>query len=442
MKYRMTRRKFTKVVAAGSLSGSLVTELTPNLHATEGKTKPVRIGFIGVGGRGTRLLETILHFKEFQIPAICDVLGENLNKAQALVEKSRGTRPEGYAKGPHDYERLLVRDDLEAVVIATPWRWHIPMSIAAMRAGKYAACEVGPASSVEECWNLVKAREETGVPCMLLENGCYRREAMALLNMVRQGVLGELIQCQGGYLHDLRERIVTGKGTGVELPEGGDYRTRQNRMRNGDIYPTHGLGPLAQYLNINRGNRFVSIASFATKSRGLKAWTVENLGKNHRFADVDWAMGDLVTSVIQCQNGENVILQHDCALPRPRGFMRQVQGTKGIYCEEAGGIYIDGQTSGHRYEPFGPFQEKYEHPIWKDYLKMGIRGGHGGSDYLELRAFIDCLRNRQSVPIDAYDMATWMAVAPLSESSIAAGGEPVAFPDFTNGKWMARNPTG
>jgi len=316
------------------------------------------------------------------------------------------------------------------------------MSTAAMRAGKYAACEVGPANSVEECWDLVKVREETGVPCMLLENGCYRREAMALLNMVRQGVLGELIQCQGGYLHDLRERIVTGKGTGVELPEGGDYRTRQNRMRNGDIYPTHGLGPLAQYLNITRGNRFVSISSFATKRRGLKAWTVENLGKNHRSADVDWAMGDLVTSVIQCQNGETVILQHDCALPRPRGFMRQVQGTKGIYCEEAGGIYIDGQTSGHRYEPFGPFQEKYEHPIWKDYLKMGIRGGHGGSDYLELRAFIDCLRNRQSVPIDAYDMATWMAVAPLSESSIAAGGEPVAFPDFTNGKWMARNPTG
>jgi len=429
----MTRREF----AGGTMTAGLMLGLNGALQPETGNRAPVRVGFIGIGGRGTALLKTILELDGVRIPALCDVLEPNLAQAQDVVEQAGQDRPAGYAKGPHDFERMLERDDLDAVVIATPWRWHVPMAIAAMQAGIYVGSEVGPASSVKECWDLVETHESTGIPCMFLENSCYRRNMMAVLHMCRLGLLGELVHCQGGYLHDLRGRIVQGKGTGVQLPEGGDYRTRQNRTRNADIYPTHGLGPMAKCLNVNQGNRFVSIASFATKSRGLRAWAVDNLGVDDAHAQIDWAMGDVITSVIQCQNGETIVLKHDCALPRPKTFMWLVQGTKGLYSEEADGIYIDGRSPAHAWEPFDRYQEEYEHPVWREYLKTGIKGGHDGSDFLELTAFVDSVRHRRPAPVDVYDMAAWMAVAPLSEQSIALGGKPVPYPDFTGGKWMS-----
>ena len=434
----LSRRQFTKNTLAAGISAGIAPNL---LKATGHRSTEIRLGFIGVGGRGTGLLKTLFDFKEVQIPAICDVIPGNLSKAQDLVEGTGRTRPEGYEQGPRDYERLVARDDLDGIVIATPWRWHIPMSIAALNAGKRVACEVGPANSVDECWELVEAAETSKVPCMLLENACYRRPTMALLRMAREGLFGELVQCQGGYLHDLRKRIVLGKGTGVSLPTGGDYRTRQNQVRNGDIYPTHGLGPLAQLLNINRGNRFVSISAFATKSRGLQAWTKAKLPPDHEAADYQWAMGDVVNSVIQCQNGEVILLQHDCALPRPKSFGWQVQGTQGIFSEEADGIYFDGKSPAHKWEPFAKYQSEYEHPVWQKYLKDGVRGGHDGADYLELSAYVDSVKNQEPAPIDVYDMATWMAVAPLSEQSISLKGQPIPFPDFTNGQWMNRKPS-
>jgi predicted dehydrogenase len=432
----MSRRTFATATAAGSIAVSLS-------RAAVGQEGlgTVRVGFIGVGGRGTRLLKTLLEVAGVEVRAVCDVLKKNLRRAQDIVEARGQKRPAGYSNGPYDFKRLVARDDLDAAIIATPWRWHIPMSVAAMEAGKTVACEVGPAMTVESCWHLVRSSERTDVPCMLLENNCYDRDMLAVLNMVLKGLLGELIHCRGGYLHDLRGRIVKGKGTGVELPEGGDYRTRQNRTRNGDIYPTHGLGPLAQCLNINRGNRFLSIASTATKSRGLHQWTVENLGEDHEYADIDWAIGDIVTSVITCQNGETIILNHDVSLPRPKSNMRLVQGTKGIYQEANHAVHVECRSRGHQWEPFETYREEFEHPLWQAYLKSGVKGGHGGTDLLELQAFIDSVRRRGPVPIDVYDMAAWMAVAPLSERSIAQGGRPVAFPDFTQGKWMTMRPT-
>lgn len=434
---KMTRREFAKATAAGSIA----TGMAPAFKAAAAEKSPVRVGFIGVGGRGTGLLKTMLEVSGVRIPAICDVIENNAVKAQNIVEKTGQERPASYTRGEYDYERMLERDDLDGVIIATPWRWHIPMSIASMEAGVYVGCEVGPAMSVEECRDLVETHERTSTHCMLLENACYRRNMMAVLHMVRKGLLGELVHCRGGYLHDLRGRIVKGKGTGIELPGGGDYRTRQNRTRNGDIYPTHGLGPLAKCLNINCGNRFISIASTATKSRGLRHWTVENLGVEHEYADTHWAMGDIVTSTIRCQNGETILLTHDCALPRPKTFQWLVQGTKGIYSEETNAVHIDGRSPGHNWEPFEKYQEEFEHPLWKEYVKSGMKGGHGGSDFLELRAFADCVRNKRPAPIDAYDMAVWMAITPLSEQSVAAGGTPVEFPDFTNGRWMSTQPS-
>lgn len=402
--------------------------------------KKVRLGFIGVGGNGKNLLKHSLKIEYVEIPAICDLKEENLHTAQSLVEESGRRKPEGYYEHKESFRDLLAREDLDGVVISTPWRLHIPMAIATVKSGKYAATEVGPASSIEECWELVKTSEETGMPCMILENHCYNRDCMAVLSMVRKGLFGELIHCQCGYQHELRRRIVKGKGTGVELEGGGDFRTHQNRKRNADLYPTHGIGPVAEFLNINRGNRFVYLTSTATKSRGLHDWTVENLGKEHPYADIDWAIGDVVTTVIKCYNGETVIINHDCSLPRPYSNMRRVQGTKGIWMEDNNSIYLEGRSPEHKWESFDKYQTEFEHPLWQKYIKEGIKAGHGGAGFLKVRAFVECIKRKISTPIDVYDTAIWMAITPLSEKSIALGSEPVYFPDFTQGKWMTNKP--
>ena len=211
------------------------------------------------------------------VPAVSDLVPRNLATAQRLVQEARGTRLESYGPGEFAYLDLVQRDDLDGTVIATPWELHVPMAVASMKAGKYAALEVGPASSVEECWDLVRTHEETGVPCMFLENYCYFRYNMAVLKMVREGIFGEVVHCQCGYGHGLRERIVLEKGT-RPMPKGaGDYRSTHKQYRNVGLYPTHGVGPIAQCLNTQRGNRFAYLTSTATKSRGLQHWSRENL---------------------------------------------------------------------------------------------------------------------------------------------------------------------
>jgi predicted dehydrogenase len=441
MESRIDRRNFVKSAAGGLATA---TELAAAPARGSGG---VRLGFIGVGGHGIHLVRHALRLDYVTVPAICDVTERNLGRALDEVESSGRDRPEGYSAHEESYLDMVAREDLDGVLIATPWRLHIPMCIAAMRAGKYAATEVGPASSIQECRDLVKAFEETGKPCMLLENHCFDRWNMALLRMVREGVFGELIHCQCGYEHDLRARIVQGKGTGVALPEGGDYRTLQNRKRNADLYPTHGIGPVANWLDIDRGNRFAYLTSTASKSRGLAAWTHENLAPDSAPAAIDWATGDVVTTVIKCANGETVVVSFDTRLPRPYSNMRRLQGTRGIWLQDGNAsslgkstIYIDGRSPRHRWEPFGPYQEEFEHPLWRRYLREGVVGGHRGSDFLKVRAFADCVRDGLPTVIDAYDTASWMAISPLSERSIATGSRPVSFPDFTNGKWMYNKP--
>ncbi len=441
METRVDRRNFVKSAAGGLATATAL------VAAPARDSGGVRLGFIGVGGHGISLVRQALRLDYVAVPAICDITERNLDRALDEVEKSGRTRPEGYSAHEESYLDMVARDDLDGVLIATPWRLHIPMCVAAMRAGKYAATEVGPASSIRECWDLVKAYEETGRPCMLLENHCFDRWNMALLRMVREGVFGELIHCQCGYEHDLRARIVQGKGTGVELPDGGDYRTLQNRKRNADLYPTHGIGPVANWLDIDRGNRFAYLTSTASKSRGLAAWTRDHLGPNSAPAGIDWASGDVVTTVIKCANGETVVASFDTRLPRPYSNMRRLQGTKGIWLQDGDAtsldkstIHIEGRSPPHKWEPFGPYQEEFEHPLWRRYLQEGVVGGHRGSDFLKVRAFADCVRDGLPTVIDAYDTATWMAISPLSERSIATGSRPVSFPDFTNGNWMYNKP--
>ncbi|MFB6218271.1 MAG: Gfo/Idh/MocA family protein [Halobacteriaceae archaeon] len=396
----------------------------------------VTLGFTGTGGRGGTLLETCLEIDGVAVTAVCDAVPENREDASDTVEAAGQPAPDRY----DDHADLVARDDLDGVVVSTPWRFHIPMAVEAMEAGVHAAIEVGPANSVEECWELVRTHEATGRQCMLLENHCFRRRMMAVLNMVRRGLFGELVHCQGGYEHDLRGRIVTGKGTGIERAGGGDYRSLQNEKRCADLYPTHGVGPVAKYLGVNRGNRFLKLTATASKAAGLEDWSDEHLDPDHPQADTDWANGDIVSTTIKCAGGETIVLSHDTTLPRPYSNNRRVQGTDGIWMENGDSVYVEGRSPEHEWEEYEPYRDEYEHPLWERYREQGVVEGHGGSDYLGLSSFAAAIDRGVTVPVDAYDAAAWMALAPLSEESIANGSQPVSVPDFTGGAWMDRGP--
>jgi len=440
MEHEISRREFLKrSVSAGAIG--LSASMYPGFNLFSAPLEEVRLGFIGVGGQGTGLLRMCLTMDDVEVPAVCDIDEEALQRAQSLVEKSGRNRPEGYSKDEYDYKNLVVRDDLDGIIIATPWVWHTPMAVDTMRAGKYCAPEVWGAASVDEVWQLVKASEETGMPCMMLENHCYDRDSMAVLNMVRRGLFGDLIHCQCGYQHDLRGVKFR---PGVQFGEGAQgearWRTEHSIKRNGDLYPTHGIGPIANCLDIDRGNRFVTLTATATKSRGLHQYIVDQEGEEHPYADIKFALGDIVTTVIKCANGETVVINHDTNLPRPYSNMYRVQGTKGLWMEDNMSIYLEGISPEHEWEPFDSYMQKYEHPLWKNFLQEGVRGGHGGAGYLKTRAFVECVKCQIPTPIDVYDTASWVVISPLTEYSVAMGSEPVEFPDFTAGRWMRRKP--
>ena len=386
------------------------------------------IAFVGLGGRGSGLADLVAQMEDVRIPAVCDVYQDRVDRKVERLEELTGHRPEGYL----DYREMLARGDLQGVVIASSWTTHVEISLAAMRAGVYAAAEVGGASSIQECWELVRVSEETGVPFMLLENCCYGREEMAVLNMVKQDLFGELIHCQCGYEHDLRSEITRGT-------ENRHYRLNNFTYRNGDLYPTHGVGPIAKMLNINKGNRFTSLVSMTTKSRGLHEYAVKELGPEHSQYDTVFGQGDVTTTMVKCARGETVLLTHDCSLPRPYSRAQRVQGTKGLWMEDKNAVHFD-DFEGESWAPMSEYLEKYDHPVWHDFINDGVRGGHGGMDYLVQRAFIEAIQAGRQTPIDVYDSVAWMAITTLSEDSIACGSAPVPFPDFTNGKWIRQRP--
>jgi len=388
----------------------------------------VRLGVIGLGGRGRGLLSLLTNMDDVYIPAVSDLYEDRMEKAAENTFTKRGYKPELYS----DYKKLLERDDIDGVIIPSSWTAHAEIAIEAMNSGKYAAMEVGGASSINECWELVKTSEKTGKPCMMLENCCYGREELSLLHMIKRGMFGELIHCQGGYEHDLRSEVSNGLINR-------HYRFRNYKNRNGELYPTHELGPIAKYLNINRGNRMLSLTSMASKSRGLHKYIVDTMGADSELAPIDFAQGDIVTTMIKCAHGETIFLIHDTTLPRPYSRGGRVQGTKGIWMEDNSSVYFDGVSPLDKWEPFEKYMTENEHPLWKWYKEEGIRGGHGGMDYLVLRAYVESIKNQTDTPIDVYDTAAWMAITCLSEDSVAMGSMPVSIPDFTNGKWIRRD---
>jgi Oxidoreductase family, NAD-binding Rossmann fold len=436
----MQRRDFIqKTALAGSIS------IIPNINFGKPKEeKKVRLGFIGVGMRGRSHLGMAMFRDDVEINAICDIDPASIAESLQMIKNKGRKEPAVYQKGERDFENMVKRDDLDGIIISTPWEWHVPMSLASMKAGKYTGVEVSATVTLQESWDLVNTFEKTGSHCMILENVCYRRDVMAVLNMVRQNMFGELIHLQCGYQHDLRGvKFNDGKsayGKGVEFGAKGyseaRWRTQHSVDRNGDVYPTHGLGPVAEMLDINRGNRMLYLTSIASKSRGLHDYIVKNGGESHPNAKVDFKLGDVVTTLIKCANGETIMISHDTNLPRPYSLNFRVQGTAGLWMDDNKSIYLEGVTKTHdRWEPFKEYQEKYDHPLWKNHAQKAENAGHGGIDYFVMRAFVESIKRKVAPPIDVYDTAVWSAISPLSEKSIAKGSAPVEIPDFTRGKW-------
>jgi predicted dehydrogenase len=410
--------------------------------------KKVRLGFIGVGLRGRNHLEMAMYRSDVEIVAICDLDPKAIAISQKMIADKGRPAAAVYKNGERDFENLVKRTDIDGVVIATPWEWHVPMALATMKEGKYAGVEVSATVTLQESWDLVNMYEKTGSHCMILENVCYRRDVLAVLNMVRQGMFGTLSHVQCGYQHDLREikfNNGSSNGQGVEFGEKGfseaKWRTQHSIDRNGDLYPTHGLGPVAEMLNINRGNQFLYLTSMASPALGLHEYIVDKGGKDHPNAKVKFNCGDVVTTLIKCANGETIMISHDTNLPRPYSLGFRVQGTKGLWMDDNKSIYLEGVSQkAHRWEDFKPYQEKYDHPLWKEHSADAENAGHGGIDYFVLRGFIEAIKNKVAPPMDVYDAAAWSAISPLSEESIAKGSAPIQIPDFTRGKWKTNQP--
>ena len=391
--------------------------------------KQIKMALIGVGGRGAGLYRVALKQRDYlDIVAVCDAYADRCETlADQMVEDGR-PRPACYC----DYQQCIDENELDCILVATGWNKHLEVTMYAMKRKIAVACEVGGAYDVDSLWALVRCYEETKTPVMMMENCCYGRLELLALEMKRRGLLGEIVHCEGGYRHDLREEVATGE-------EKRHYRLQEYIHRNCENYPTHEIGPIAQLLDINHGNRFVSLYSMASKSVGLADY-VQKHNIEH-LKNVQFKQSDIVTTLIRCANGETVTITLDTTLPRyySRGFL--VQGTEGLICEENQSVFLEKDCTGEHWEwsdNFGNIQkyyEQYDHPIWKGYNPG--KEGHGGMDALVFDAFFEALDGGKPMPIDVYDMATWMVISALSEESIATGKE-VAFPDFTEGKWQDR----
>ncbi|MBW8808039.1 MAG: gfo/Idh/MocA family oxidoreductase [Lysobacter sp.] len=392
----MNRRDFlaTSATASTLLASSA---FTPAFARTRSK---LRIGLIGVGMRGQVHLTELLRREDVEVTALCDVEPIMLDRSLAMIAKAGKAKPATYgADGDLDAYRAMLA--------------------------------------------------KGGTPYMLLENVCYRRDVLAALNMVRQGLFGEIVHLQGGYQHDLRGvKFNSGNpdqpyGSGVEFgPKAWSearWRTEHSVKRDGDLYPSHGIGPCAMAIDIHRGNRFTHLSAFSSKPRGLHDYIVKKAGPDHPNAKVKFKLGDLVTTQLLCENGETIVLQHDTSLPRPYSLGFRVQGTDGLWMDVNDSIHIEGKSQPHKWDKADDWFAKYDHPLWQRFASAAADAGHGGMDFFVIHAFVEALKADAPMPIDIFDAIAWSAITPLSEQSIAEH-KTLEFPDFTNGKWKDRKP--
>jgi hypothetical protein len=449
-KKEINRREFIRVAGAAGIG--LAAGLSPAKESAkpqagqgpiEGFAAPkldtVRVAFIGVGARGSGHVSQMLMMDGVEVKAICDTHEPTARaSAKRCTDKGR-PEPALYTNGPDDFKNMLDRADIDAVFIATPWEDHVRMSVDAMQKGIHAFVEVPAAISVDGCWELVETAEKTKRHCMMMENVNYGREELLVLNMCRLGVFGELLHGEAAYIHDLRGQM-------HEVERGtGSWRTYHYAKTNGNLYPTHGLGPVAQYMNINRGDRFDFLCSVSSPSRVREMYAREKFPPEHKWNQLKFVCGDISTSIIKTVNGKTIMVQWDEQLPRPYTRHNLIQGTRGIWGGFPNRIVVEGRTpSTHEWvdgEDLRPWYEQYEHPLWKRVGEEAVRaGGHGGMDFVMLWRIVYCLRNGSPLDQDVYDAAAWSVVTPLSVESNANRGKSVDFPDFTRGKWKRMKP--
>lgn len=396
--------------------------------------KEINLGIIGHGHRGAGMLGTILEcFGDIKVTYVCDEYEDRTIDAAKNVREICGKAP---ASTTNPYE-LIKSDKVNCVMIFAAWEAHIPLAVEAMKAGKTVALEVGGAYSVDDCWNLVRTYEETKTPFMMLENCCYGKYELMLLEVMKKKGFGKVSHCTGAYGHDLRSEITGGI-------KNRHYRLRNYITRNCDNYPTHALGPIAKLLKINKGNRMISLVSVASVANGLADYIKRNLEDDANLKDLNFIQGDVVTTIIKCAGGETITLNLDTTLPRFYSRGLTIRGTYGGFCEDNRSIYFDNGMINEENEfdwkaQWGNAEEYLQEnlpEIWKKYGADAESTGHEGMDYMVLKAFFESVKNDMEMPIDVYDAAAWMAVTALSECSVANGGAPVAIPDFTCGKWL------
>ncbi len=400
------------------------------------KLETVRIGFIGVGNRGSGSITRVNRIEGVETKAICDKREVKAREAAANLEKM-GIKPDLYFEKEDSWKQMCERPDIDLVYIATPWHLHTPMAVYAMKQGKHVVIEVPAAVTLDECWQLVETSESTKKHCMMLENTCYDFFELLTLNMARQGYFGEIIHVEGAYLHDLRDSLMTdGKYSD-------NWRLKQN-LRNGSLYPTHGLGPVSQVLNLNRGDRMDYLVSTSSNDFTLHDIAVEKAKTDNyyqQFVDKKFR-GNLNVTTIRTINGKTIMIQHDVSTPRPYSRIHLISGTKGI----AQKYPEPGRISDHKHEwvneaAMAKLQEEFTPPIVKKIGEMAKQvGGHGGMDFMMDWRMIDCLRNGIPLDQDVYDAALWSSVAPLSEASVKNRSKSIDVPDFTRGNWKTNTP--
>ena len=398
----------------------------------------IRVGLVGLGHRGLWLLKTMLVCDECEVVALCDLYEDRMEEGKKIVEEKRGNTPTLYPK----YEDLINDEQVDAVVIAAYWEAHTRIAVKSMKAGKYTGVEVAGAYDIEDCWQLVRTYEETGTPIMLLENCCFDKFELLTTSLVRAGKLGRVVYCHGAYTHDLRDEILSGNVNR-------HYRLRNYMHRNCENYPTHELGPIAKLLNINRGNKMLSLTSVATKSSaGLEQFTYNEKSPDPALAGTRFNQGDVVVTTITCSEGQVITLRLDTAMPHYYSREFTVRGTDGCCLQETNMVHLEAEKGSlHNIGSVKAITENMNSADnYADYLPDAWRLitpeeralGHGGMDYITMKAFFRAILNGEEMPIDVYDMAAWMAITPLTEQSIDHGGMPQAIPDFTRGEYLLR----
>ena len=400
----------------------------------------VRVGLIGVGERGTGFVGHFANIDGARVTAICDTQERVLDRAARIMEELGEPAPALYTGDDYAYRKLLDRADVDIVVIATPWRWHAIMAAEAMESGKHAFVEVPAVTTVEEAWRLVDTSERTQMNCMMLENVCYGRDELMVLNMVRQGIFGELLHGEAAYIHELRWQM-------KEIDyKTGSWRTLWHAKRNGNLYPTHGLGPVAQYMGINRGDLLDYMNSMSSPAAGRAAYARREFPPEHGRNQLKYITGDMSTSLIKTRRGRTILVQHDTTTPRPYSRHNLIQGTNGIFAGFPNRIALEegGGDSYHEWDyDMSAWRARYDHPLW---VRMGRRaeeqGGHGGMDHLMCWRLVYCLRNGEALDQNVYDAAAWSVIGPISADSVADRGNSKPIPDFTRGGWRDAEPLG